>query len=350
MRVFHLSHNDLDGYSCQLVIKRFFDTATVRFSNSGYGAEVGVKLGEIERIISSPFMPKNDEKLVLITDMNITKDDCKQAEKIVDQLSKEGHKISLQLLDHHKSGEAQSRDFKWYYLDNSRSATKITYDWCAARLPDHTAAHDELLQKYVYCVDSFDLWKVEQSEPFEFGKVLNRLLRDSSEISAMLFESEESAYRHAVLTRAFEYMDGYRYIALDDDILSIKKSLLAEGGALDTIDNLAARRVTKLFIKNKEKFTIDYQGNKGLLTFQIGNSSVLGNAFLIACPDYAFFMDVSRNGNVSLRSNDKLDVSVMAAQLFGGGGHANASGGKLGFKDFFVYSQLLEKVKSLLQT
>ena len=55
MRVFHLSHTDLDGYSCQLITRRFFDS--VHCYNSGYGPEVTANLelwSELYAIDHSP--------------------------------------------------------------------------------------------------------------------------------------------------------------------------------------------------------------------------------------------------------------------------------------------------------
>jgi oligoribonuclease NrnB/cAMP/cGMP phosphodiesterase (DHH superfamily) len=52
-------------------------------------------------------------------------------------------------------------------------------------------------------------------------------------------------------------------------------------------------------------------------------------------------MDINWRGNFSLRSNNKLDVSKMAEEVGNGGGHPNASGGKIKeYKDSFVYSDI----------
>ncbi|MDR0663925.1 MAG: hypothetical protein LBF86_00140 [Helicobacteraceae bacterium] len=343
--VYHLSHNDLDGYSSHLIAKRFFGE-TKRF-NSGYGAEVGAKLALIGSLAEKT--PARDEKIILISDLNITKEDCKLTEKIRDQLTRAGHKIELQLLDHHKSGETLAEEFDWYYLDVSRCATKIVYDWCVERGENIQAANDEALAEYVACVNAYDLWLQEDRDRFEFGKTLNRLVSDSREISPLLFGFEDSDYRLSALSDAFAYLEGYKNIELDDNILAIKKRYLRDGGEIDTIDNLAARFVVKLLVKNRERMSVNYDGHKGILTYQAGNISTLGNAFLSERPDYHFFLDVNRSGSISLRANDKIDVSAMAAKLFNGGGHANASGGRIKeFKDVFTYEQLFDRVGDIL--
>jgi oligoribonuclease NrnB/cAMP/cGMP phosphodiesterase (DHH superfamily) len=67
---------------------------------------------------------------------------------------------------------------------------------------------------------------------------------------------------------------------------------------------------------------------------------------MVANPDYDFYMDINSRGNFSLRSNNKMDVSQMAAHIGSGGGHPNASGGKIErYKDSFVY----EEIKTFVQ-
>ncbi|MDR0747017.1 MAG: hypothetical protein LBE89_03895 [Helicobacteraceae bacterium] len=344
MRIFHLSHNDLDGYSCQLVTKRFFDK--VHCFNSGYGQEIAAKLSQIEEQIEGySRFSSNEEKLLLISDLNLTKDDC----KICDKIAERQH-ISLQLLDHHKTGEKLQEKFGWYYMDITRCGTKIVYDWCVEKNSGSDAANDGTLSEYVNCVNVYDLWRTEDTKRFEFGKVLNRLNVEAREISPVLFGGKDSEYRIKLLESACKFIDDHRYVDLDDHIIALKKEFFSQGDASDTLDNLVARYIVELLIKEREKFTIYYDKlNKGILTYQVGNSSLMGNEFLSRCEDYSFFMDVSKAGTVSIRSNDKLDVSLMASKLFGGGGHTNAAGGRIaGFKDIYTYGALLDRIKPIL--
>jgi oligoribonuclease NrnB/cAMP/cGMP phosphodiesterase (DHH superfamily) len=70
---------------------------------------------------------------------------------------------------------------------------------------------------------------------------------------------------------------------------------------------------------------------------------------MVSNEDYAFYMDVNFRGNFSLRSNNKLDVSAMAAHIGNGGGHVNASGGKIeGYKDSFVYADVRTFIQSYI--
>jgi oligoribonuclease NrnB/cAMP/cGMP phosphodiesterase (DHH superfamily) len=77
----------------------------------------------------------------------------------------------------------------------------------------------------------------------------------------------------------------------------------------------------------------------------------LGNSFLEANPEFDFFMDVNPNGNVGLRANSKLDVSKMANELFNGGGHKNASGGRMGnLREFYAYEELKKHVQKYIDS
>ncbi len=97
--------------------------------------------------------------------------------------------------------------------------------------------------------------------------------------------------------------------------------------------------------------TIKYKSYQGILTYNIGNVSVIGNDFLVKNEDYDFFMDVTSRKTVSFRSNNKVDVSMIAKKIANGGGHPNASGGALnGFKDSFLYDKVINQVQKMLNT
>jgi len=62
----------------------------------------------------------------------------------------------------------------------------------------------------------------------------------------------------------------------------------------------------------------------------------------------AYFRIVNK-GTISFRANGKLDVSKLSKELFNGGGHKNASGGRiLNFKDIYLYEDAKEIVEEIL--
>ena len=100
----------------------------------------------------------------------------------------------------------------------------------------------------------------------------------------------------------------------------------------------------------KQRFEISYLDKKGILTYNIGNVSVIGNDFLTQNPDVDFFIDVTSKKTLSFRADGKTDVSEMAKLLLGGGGHVNASGGMFaGFKDASSYEAVKAQIVDLIE-
>ncbi|MBD3794225.1 MAG: phosphoesterase [Campylobacterales bacterium] len=338
MYLYHLSHIDLDGYGCQYLTQNCFEK--IECYNANYGSEVTSRLEEIfSSIKRQKFLHQDDEEhLILITDLNLT---TKEANWLEQEAMKHGAKI--QLLDHHGSGEQTAERFAWYKLDTTKSATKITYDW----LRKHYGFDQEnRYETIVNAINAVDIWLIDH-DLFEFGKVGLGMISGSREINRILFPTEDRNLKLYLIDQANTYLQKEEaHIALDDDLHQLKKAFFRDQQN-NTIDNLVAQYVTKLLTQERQRLTIEYRGNKGLLGYSLGNTSILGNTFLVENPDYDFYMDINFRGNFSLRSNNKLDVSKMAAEIGNGGGHPNASGGKIkDFKDSFVYSE----IKSFVQT
>ncbi len=331
----HLSHTDLDGYSCQMVSAHYFDS--IQFYNSNYGKEINECFNQILASIQTSTSQKH---VILITDLNLTMDQAKEFESKVNICDKE---IMMFVLDHHKTGQECADAFEWYFLDSSRCATKITYDFFSALY-----GKDEKLSKYVDVVNSVDIW-LENEPEFELGKVCMGLVSGAKEVNKVMFPDENSQYIFSLLNKAQEYFSCQEaHIALDDAIHSMKKSFFVSTKN-DTLSNLVSAYNVILLTQNKEKMQISYKEYKGILTYNIGNVSVIGNDFLTANPDMDFFMDITSKKTISLRSNGKVDVSKIAAQIANGGGHHNASGGLLSnFKDAFIYDNIKSQVMSII--
>jgi len=331
----HLSHTDLDGYGCQMVTKRYFDS--ILFYNSNYGKEINECFNQILDTIQNSTVEKH---LILITDLNLTLD---QAKEFQAKISVAQQEILLLLLDHHKTGQECFESFEWYYLDSSRCATKITYDFFAALYGE-----DKELSAFVDVVNAVDIW-LENDPSFELGKVCMGLVSGAREVNKIMFPHENSAYIFSLLGDAQAYFTcNDAPIALDDATHQLKKKFFITSKN-DTLSNLVSAYNVKLLTQNRDNMLIHYKQYKGILTYNIGNVSVIGNDFLNANPDMDFFMDVTPKKTISLRSNGKVDVSQMAAHVANGGGHHNASGGLLStFKDAFIYDTIKSNVMSII--
>jgi len=340
MNIYHLSHIDLDGYGCQYLTTNCFEK--IECYNANYGPEVKARLEEIISAIKrQKFINSKDaENIILITDLNLT---TKEANWLEKEAMSVGAKI--QLLDHHGSGEKTANQFIWYMLDTTKSATALTYAW----LQKHYNFDPE--KKYaqiVQAINAIDIW-LSDDELFEFGKVGLGMISGAREINRTLFPTEDRDLKLFLIDSAKEYLHKDNpHIALDNNLHKLKKEFFQQQKD-NTKDNLVALFVSKLLSNDKQRLTIDYRGYKGVLGYNLGNTSILGNTFLVENPDYDFYMDINYRGNFSLRSNNKLDVSKMAEEIGNGGGHPNASGGKIkDYKDSFVYSDIKRFVQDYI--
>ena len=344
MNIYHLSHIDLDGYGCQYLSNACFNEQhnyKLESYNANYGPEVKARLEEIIVAIKrEKFLGNDAEQVILVTDLNLT---TKEAKWLEAQVMEVGAKV--QLLDHHGSGQKTSELYAWYLLDTNRCATLITYEWLKQH---HNFDQEGNFSQIVKAINAIDIW-VSDDELFEFGKVGLGMISGAREINRTLFPAEDRALKLSLIDAMKSYVDKENaHIALDNDLHQIKKSFFKQKED-NTKDNLAALYLTQLLSADKQRLTIEYRGKKGLLGYNLGNTSILGNTFLVENPDYDFYMDINWRGSFSLRSNNKLDVSKMAEEVGNGGGHPNASGGKIKeFKDSFVYSEIKSFVQAYI--
>jgi len=337
MKFFHISHTDLDGFGCQLTTQKIFPDAI--YYNANYGIEVKMFLKDaLEKIASSD---KNEDIFLLITDLNLTPDESKKLDREITNLNNDGFTITLQLLDHHGTGQKSADKYDWYYLDTSRSATKITYDYFCEHYPEFKSNCPLNYEKLIDAINAVDIW-LDNESLFEFGKVCMSMISKSYEINNSLFSKQSREYKFFLLTQTLQYVDKVNgHILLDENVYHIKKEFLKLDNNNNTLDNLSSNYLVKALDNKKEELTVHYQDKKGLLTYNLGSISIPANAFLRANPDYDFFIDINRRGRTGLRANNKLDVSVLAQKLAGGGGHPNASGAAFkDFKETVLYSEV----------
>lgn len=324
MRLFHISHTDLDGYSCQFLTSKVFEKT--EYFNANYGMEVKLTILKVLENIKNY---KDEDILVIISDLNLTLQESIDLDSEIKRLNDEGYNITLQLLDHHITGKKSAEKFSWYFLDDKRCATKIVYDY----LLDKFNASIKDYEFLVNCVNAVDIWLEKDKDNFEFGKVLMSMLVKAREINSILFPNLDREYKFYLLEKAKEFLgQDSANIKLDNDIHFLKKEFLKLDDFDDTLDNLGAKYLVKTLENVKDELTVTYKGQKGLLTYCLGSISIPANTFLKANKDYDFFIDINKKGNASFRADGKLDVSMLAQKIANGGGHVNASGGK--FEDF----------------
>ncbi|MBN2817248.1 MAG: phosphoesterase [Campylobacterales bacterium] len=338
--IHHLSHIDLDGYSCQLVMQY---TPYTKFNyNANYGAEVKQKL----EMILENIQKAKENALILITDLNLTADESRWITQEVARLCENKIDVKLTLLDHHGSGEESAKKHEWYYLDVTRCATKITYDY----VKEHFEYNEPVwMAKYVAVVNAVDLWIKEEHDNFEFGKVCMRLVTETKELNRVMFAEEDLIYKLSLLKEAVKFIGLENApILLDESIHKIKKEFFKKDQD-NTLDNLATDYLVKLLGEARSDKTIYYKGYRGFLSYGVGNTSIVGNGFLVAYPEYDFIVDISYRGAMSLRANFQVSVSQIAKEWANGGGHPNAAGGRIiGFKEQYRYDKVKQQIEALI--
>lgn len=344
MRVLHLSHIDLDGYGAQYVAKHFFDN--ISFFNANYGKEVMVRIQEMLKLCKE----SKEKTLFLITDLNLTLEEAEFLQEQISELKINGYDIILMLLDHHISGAMSAEKFHWYYLDNSRSACKITFDTLNQHYPLLDCNSQNWLNDFSTMVNSVDIWQKE-GEFFEFGKVAMGMIANLKDPNRFMFETQNREIKFALLEeiKNFLYLCNAE-VEFDNALFGIKKQVFGGNPKTQTMDTILSNYLVALLEKIKEQCSIYYQDKKGFLSYMLGSVSIIGNQFLVQNPDFVFFLDVNTRGNISLRANGEFDVSALASEKFNGGGHKNASGGKIdGFKESFLYEEIKEQIKQILE-
>jgi len=336
--LYHLSHTDLDGYGCQFLTHYAF--SDINYYNANYGPEV---LAMLTAIVNSIKKDAPSDAMILITDLNLT---IKEARWIEEQSQELG--ASLQLLDHHATGQNCANRFEWYYLDTSRSATQITYDW----LQEHYSFdQDKHFEQTTHVINAVDIW-LSDHQYFELGKVCLGMISSARELSRVMFDGDDRKYKLYLIEQIVQYLhQDDAHIHLDEAMHQIKKRFFKKDHN-DTKDNLVASYVVDLIGQQRERFTIHYKNKKGVLVYSVGSASIIGNRFLMENEDYDFYMDIGGRGNFSMRSSDRANVSQMAQEIGNGGGHPNASGGKIeNFKNSFIYEDIkrlvINHIKSL---
>jgi len=268
--LYHLSHIDLDGYGCQYLTNICFDNITCY--NANYGPEVSARLEEIvAEIERKQFLHRETEPpLILITDLNLT---TKEANRIEKEAIRIGAK--LQLLDHHATGANAAERFAWYTLDTTRSATQITYDW----LRKHYGFDPEnRYETIVKAINAIDIW-LEKDSLFEYGKVMLGMISGAREINRILFPHEDRMFKLSMIEAAKARIGMETApIRLDNDMHQIKKGFFRQQDD-NTKDNLVAFYVTDLLTQEKQRLTIRYGDYKGILGYNVGNTSIIGNTF-----------------------------------------------------------------------
>ena len=164
-----------------------------------------------------------------------------------------------------------------------------------------------------------------------------------------MFTKKDSEYKLFLINEAVKLLEKENApILLDDSIHAIKKAYFQQDKN-NTLDNLATKYIVNMLGEQRDRNTIYYKGYRGFLSYGVGNTSIIGNGFLVAYPEYDFIVDVSYRGTMSLRANFQVNVAQISKEWANGGGHPNAAGGRIiGFKEQYRYDKVKKQIEQVI--
>lgn len=178
-----LSHIDLDGISCQLVLEQVYKNT--KLYNCNYD-----KIPEYLDYIDDNCSEYRPDR-VFITDLAFEKSNAIKLAHII----KNHPDVKFIYIDHHPYDEELINVFKkikdslknFTFIHSTKaSATKLTYKFLDRSKP----FNNPLMEKYVESVNAYDIWLLE-SEFFKAGFVYNELFFNYK-LKAFYFEMRDS--------------------------------------------------------------------------------------------------------------------------------------------------------------
>lgn len=316
------SHNDLDGFGAPLLLQAVQPTmfGETEFDMTNCGA--GRIDDEFARWLRSPEASRFTD--VYIMDMTPDSDYTFQ------QLNTHFANHWL-VFDHHES-EAGLRQ---KYAANSvlptdptvnPSAASLVWDWLV-RQPHFTELPEEQRQNLAYLVElirAYDTWDWQNDSAMPAAE---RVAADELNQLFWFYPLQESAAFVADVFAA-----GWENYHAANQLL---------------IRTLNERRAKYLKSHLKDILKVKLDGHQFGIVYASDYKSEIAHALLEQEPEVEAALVISPV-SVSLRSNGQVDVAKFAEKYFGGGGHADAAGGRLNVNPIKVGEQAV--ADDLVQT
>lgn len=354
--LFHLSHNDLDGYGAQYMTRAAGFRA--RYYNADY-RDVPVVL---ERIFAD-MAEVREPSLLLITDLNLTAEQADMVDSCIQGMgngevtasraapARNGlltpemaamlkqfiggtrPKPEVMLLDHHATGEDAAAKYAWYHLDTSRCASRLAFEAVAPYLDDAARA---LYAARADFIDVGDRW-LKEDVRFHRSIFLIGLMMEDDQLAPPLDELKRE-YRFHLMDAFFRYMEeGASLEALERAVYDFRKDFLKgrvdDGVYADSETPLKDKfhKLSALMLPEGSVPMLLIDGYRAGIFFSWPHDVFRG--VVMELMENQGKMDmairVGSNGRMSLRSNNGVDVGIIAGRYFEGGGHPGAAGGVL---------------------
>jgi len=306
--IYSISHNDLDGYASQLLIKKYAKKIKekIEMYNVNYGKAILETLKLIENKLKK-------EDIIIITDLNLDQEIAIYLDNLI------AKKI---VIDHHETGKMIAKKYDWYFYNKSKSATLLTYEYFSSYLKKYD---------FIKYTNMYDLW-LENKKKFNKAKSLNYAFKN---LSKNYSKDIENLRRDFV----FFLIESYSFVLeiensvyfAEKELYNIERHYLTEKefNFKEPIDSLRIKKHYKYIIENKLYEDINFNGYKFRLFFNMNDifQEIL-HLTLNNNKDLDFVCHLNKQGFISFRSL-KINVEKFAKTYFNGGGHRLASGGSL---------------------
>lgn len=262
MQTLHISHNDLDGLGCGVLIKKFMP-GNIKTAYLGYD--------DIDRYIEENY---HYYDRIIITDVS-------PQYGTVEMLA--GEKDVL-IIDHHASSDAL-KDFHFTHHDITKCATMLTYEYLLQK-----GFKAEEYEEFARCINDVDMWFLKREDSLKMSVLFNLI----------------------GITRMEERFLSTPYTTFTD---TEKLMITLEEERRDNYIKKAMRNIET--IKDKDGLTVT-------VVFAESYASELGNYIISEdISDYVMLIN-AQSKKVSLRSRKDVDIRHIAERN-GGGGHKNAA-------------------------
>lgn len=271
MQTLHISHNDLDGLGCGVLIKKFL-SGSIKTVYLGYD--------DIDNYIEENYQYYDR---IIITDVS-------PLYGTVEMLA--GEKDVL-IIDHHASSEAL-KDFHFTHHDITKCATLLTYEYLL-----NEGYKVEEYEEFARCINDVDMWFLKRDDSLQMSVLFNQM--GISRMEERFLNSPYHGFTDTeklIITLEEERRDNY-----------IKKAMR----------NIVTMK--------------DVSGNTFTAVFAESYASELGNYIISEdISDYVILIN-AQSKKISLRSRKDIDIRTIAENN-GGGGHKNAAAFSIKSEDF----------------
>jgi oligoribonuclease NrnB/cAMP/cGMP phosphodiesterase (DHH superfamily) len=324
-KIIHISHTDLDGYSCQFLFKKFLEKKN---NDVLYNA---INVDYHEDILEWIVKYEQEFDTLIISDLNIPIEILKEITKMSFD--------KIIYIDHHLRQDEEiifdervrEQGKLEYFGSYEKSATLLTYYYL-----EKLFGEDRELLEFAKLVNIYDLWKIENKESF----ILSCSLSDAIYYLNSTYNVFDKEYRFKKIIeffnnvyifyvhKIFPTIDYYMKKLYGEPLFERAKKISSElelfGIKLDKFP-IAINLVDSLYKLNNINFEIIddkiilLRNSKEILQYGYMNLIDKYNVDIVAN------VNEHKDGiSVSFRSLNGEAIKV--AKKFGGGGHSNACG------------------------